>query len=417
MLVTLLKQSTIAVTVVSLLCIAAWGQEKQESPWKDRAEYDLYNSIVQEQDPNKKIQLLDSYNEKYPGSKFKLQIQLMYTLTYQQLKDADKMYESAQKVLEMDPNNVQGLFFITSLTTTMGKTDAQFLSNGEQAAKKLISVLNGMEKPESMDQAAWTKQKNVMITLAHRALGMIAMNRKNNAEAEKQFREVLNLEPQNGQISYWLGSVILGQRDPSKQPEAFWHFARAANLSGDGAMPAAERAKVSDYLKGIYTKFHGDESGLDEIIAQAVKNPFPPSGFKVKSKEQIAVEKEEELRRTNPKLYMWRNVKKELTAPGGSSYFANQVKNTDMPSMTGYLISQSPAQRPDTLVLGIEGRSTPEVTLKLDQAYRYPAGRGTRITFKCIPQTFSQQPFNIGFECQQDSIQGWPPPPSRQTTR
>jgi tetratricopeptide (TPR) repeat protein len=414
-LITLIKKLTIAVTVVALLGTAAWGQEPQASPWKDRAEYDLYTSMEKEADPAKKIQLLDTYMQKYPASKFKLQAQLHYTMACQELKDADKMYASAQKVLELDPNNMRGLIWITSLTMSMGKTDATFMSNGEKASRKLLSLLAAMQKPANMSDAAFKEQKEGMQVLAHRALGTVAMNRKNNAEAEKEFRTVLGLQPGNGQISYWLGSVILGQRDAAKQSEAFWHFARAANYSGENAMPTAERAKVKDYLNGIYTKFHGSEEGMPEIVTAALKNPFPPAGFTVKSKEVIDAEEDQKFAAENPMLYMWTNLKKSLAADSG--YFASTVKNSNMPQMRGYLISQSPETRPDTLVLGIEGRSTREVTLKLTQAYRYPAGRGTPLTFKCVPQRFTAQPFNMGFDCDSEQVKGWPPPPSRKTTR
>ncbi len=417
MLVKQLSRLTIGVTLLLLLFSAAIGQEQQQkSPWKDRAEYDLFQSILNEKDPNKKVQLLDTYKEKYPDTNFELQVRLLYLATYQQLNDAEKTYEAARNVLELDPKNVQGHYFITSMTMGRG-TGASNLATGEKSAEALLSILAGMSKPEKMSADAWEKQKKDLTLLAHRTLGWIAMNRKNNLEAEKHFTEVLEIEPRDGQVSYWLGTVILAQRDPNKQSAAFFHFARAANLTGEGAMDDQARQKVGEYLTKIYTTYHGDESGMDEMVQVALQQPFPPSDFKVKSAAVIAAEKEEQLRRENPQLYMWRNVKKELTGPGGTEYFNSQVRNTAMPSMRGYLVAQSPQQRPDTLVLGIESRNAREVTLKLNEAFRYPARAGTTIRFECVPRSFTQNPFNIHFECDKEKISGWPPPPSRQTTR
>lgn len=401
----------------ALLGMAVWGQQQEQSPWKDRAEYDLYNSMASEADPSKKLQLIDSYMQKYPESKFKLAVYLMYTLTYQQLKQPEKMYESAQKVLELDPKNIQGLYFITSLTTTMGKTDAPFLANGEKAAKALIEQISAAKKPEKMTDADWAKQRDGLLILGHQTLGWIAMNRKENAEAEQRFREVLKLQPRNAQVSYWLGTVIIAQRDPTKQAEAFYHFARAASLTGEGEMRPEGRQQVESYFRKIYTSFHGDESGLPEIMELAQKSPFPPAGFEVKSEAQIQAEKENELRAKDPKLYMWLNVKKQLSGPNGAAYFDSSVRNTAMPAMRGYLVAQSPEDRPDTLVLGVEDRSAREVTLKLAEAFRYPAPRGTVLNFECVPQRFSQDPFNVGFDCAPDKVSGWPPPPSRRPAR
>ena len=80
MLLKIVKNLAFSVAAVSLLSFAAWGQEaaQEKSPWKDRAEYDLFTSITKEADPSKKVQLLDSYMEKYPESNFKLQVHLMY---------------------------------------------------------------------------------------------------------------------------------------------------------------------------------------------------------------------------------------------------------------------------------------------------------------------------------------------------
>ncbi len=419
----LVKQFFRLTTAAALLLLVgslAWGQEQgqQASPWKDRAEYDLFNSIAQEQDPSKAVQLLDSYVEKYPETTFELQRRLMYALNYQKLGDNDKTYQAAQKILELDPKNLQGNVLITNLTMTMGVTDSEHLANGEKSAKTLIDILSGMQKPANVSDAQWEQQKKALLLMSHKTLGWIAMNRKDNVEAEKEFKEVLGIEPRDGQVSYWLGTVILAQRNTEKQTAAFFNFARAANLTGEGAMEEAARQKVSEYLNKIYTSFHGDDSGLDEIVKLALANPLPPANLPaVKSKQVIEAEREDQLRRDNPKLYLWQNVKAQLTGPGGEEYFNNTVRNSAMPELRGYLIAQSPENRPDTLVLGIEGRSTREVTLKLNEAFRYSARAGTVINFQCVPRTFSQSPFNVGFECDQSKISGWPPPPARQTTR
>ena len=59
-------------------------------------------------------------------------------------------------------------------------------------------------------------------------LGWITMTRKENPAAEKNFIEGLKVNPNNGQVSYWLGSVILAQRNPDTYPIGLFHIARAA---------------------------------------------------------------------------------------------------------------------------------------------------------------------------------------------
>ena len=51
---------------------AAAGQSQAggQKNWKDRAEYDLYNSIAHETDPKKRLDLLNTWTEKYPKTDF-----------------------------------------------------------------------------------------------------------------------------------------------------------------------------------------------------------------------------------------------------------------------------------------------------------------------------------------------------------
>lgn len=397
----------------SLLGMLPPGQAQQKQ-WKDRAEYDLFEAARKEPDPKKKLDALNTWKQKYPATDYEEERLLMFTQTYQQLGDAPNMYESALALLQKNPNNIQGLYFITTLTTSMADTAPAKLANGEKYAKALLEAVGTLKKPDNMAQEAWNKELDALRVVAHLTLGWVAMQRKNYPAAEDEFRQVLKMNPNNGQASYWLATVIIAQRNPDKQSEAFFHFARAGHYTGEGAMPEAGRKQVAEYLNKIYVSFHGDDSGLAELIAMAQKSPFPPPGLKIKSKEEIAFEKEEELKKKDPELALWLNLKKLLTAPDGEQYFASSMRNTKVTGLRGYLVSATPPDRPNTLVLALSERGgRGEVTLVLDQPFRYSAPRGTALRFEGVAKSFSKEPFMLTFEAEQASIQGWPPPPAR----
>jgi tetratricopeptide (TPR) repeat protein len=397
----------------SLLGVTPPGQAQQKQ-WKDRAEYDLFEAARKEQDPKKKLDALNTWKQKYPATDYEEERLLMFTQTYQQLGDAANMYDSALALLQKNPNNIQGLYFITTLTTSMADTSPAKLANGEKYAKALLDAVGTLKKPENMAEEAWNKELDALRVVAHMTLGWVAMQRKNYAAAEEQFRQVLKMNPHNGQASYWLATVIIAQRDPDKQSEAFFHFARAGHYTGEGAMPEAARKQVADYLNKVYVSFHGDDSGLADLIAMAQKSAFPPPGLKIKSKEEIAFEKEEELKKKDPELALWLNLKKLLTAPDGEQYFANSMRNTKVTGLRGYLVSATPPDRPNTLVLALSERGgRGEVTIILDQPFRYSAPRGTPLRFEGVAKSFTKEPFMLTFEAEQESIQGWPPPPAR----
>jgi hypothetical protein len=379
-----------------LLGAAAWGQDQQQkSPWKDRAEYDLFTSIAKEADPTKKLQILNSYKEKYPETQFKEQLLTFYVHTYRALKQDENVYSTALDLLKLNPKNMDGLYSITTLTLALADTSPDRLANGEKYAAALLDNLKAMQKPASLAQADWDKQRTALEGTAHTALGWVAMNRKSNA------------------------AVILAQRDPAKQSEAFFHFARAANYTGEGAMAPAGRKQVGEYFNKIYTSYHGDdESGMAELVAMAQKSAFPPAGLKIKSEEQVKYEKAEKLKKENPTLALWLNIKEQLIGAGGSKYFSSSMRGTRVAGLRGYLISGSPAERPRTLVLAMSGRGgSREVTLVLNAPFRYSAPRGTALRFEGMPTSFSKQPFMVTFEVLRDNVRGWPPPPRRRTTK
>ena len=56
------------------------------------------------------------------------------------------------------------------------------------------------------------------------------MMRKNAPDAEKNFIKSLELNPAQGDVSYWLGQTIMGERKVERYPEGVFHIARAATL-------------------------------------------------------------------------------------------------------------------------------------------------------------------------------------------
>lgn len=101
---------------------------------------------------------------------------------------------------------------------------------------------------------------------------------------------------------------------------------------------------------------------------------------------------------------MWRSIKKQLTAQNGNEYFLNILQNADMPMLIGTLLSATPYEQPNTLIVSLSDGSTPEATLRFtDEGGRYshlngPLVRGSQIRFEGIPVAFIQEPFMLTFE-------------------
>src|SRR5579862_5625131 len=93
-----------------VLAAAAMAQQPKV---KDQGEYDLYNSVLQTQnDPNKQLQLLNTWKEKYPDSGFKLVRADLFARDYLALNQPAQAVKAAQEALSIDPKDATALIDI-----------------------------------------------------------------------------------------------------------------------------------------------------------------------------------------------------------------------------------------------------------------------------------------------------------------
>ncbi|HXI40705.1 MAG TPA: hypothetical protein VNH83_12030, partial [Bryobacteraceae bacterium] len=225
------------------------------------------------------------------------------------------------------------------------------------------------------------------------------------------------LTPNNAQVSYWLGTAIVQEKKPEKQPAALFHFARAASLdqSQGGFNPQAKQS-IETYFVNAFNRFHGqDAAELSKLRELAKASPFPPDGFTIKDINEVKAANEEKFRKENPALALWMTLKGALTAPDGQQYFDTSMKGTEVPggaggvqTFKGKLISMKPAVRPKELVLSIGDGTTPDATLVLDAALPGKAEPGVEIEFAGVPSSFTKEPFNVTFDVEKKKIVGWP---------
>jgi tetratricopeptide (TPR) repeat protein len=399
-------------------------QAQQAAPnWKDRAEYDLVQASDKETNPTKKLELLNTWKEKYPSTELKLKRFDDFWKTYQALNQPMKMYELAKEFLAGDPSNVLALYRICLIAPLLPKPTAEDLATLDKAAKGLVASVETTyapdKKPQAMTEAAWKQERVGVEAVAYRTEGWVASKKQENDRAEAAFRKTLELNPNDAEVAYWLGTLIIAEKKPEKSSEAIFFIARAATYDGPGALVPQMRATVNTYLENkLYTGFHGSKDGLDDLRKLAKAQALPPAGFKVKSAGELAVEKEEEFKKSNPMLALWRNIKTELTGAGGQAYWDNMkgalIPGDAVPGVTklkGKLVSQKPAKAPKELVLALSDATTPEVTLVLDEPMRAAAEPGTEISFEGVAANFTKEPFMVTFDVEKAKVTGWPAPP------
>jgi tetratricopeptide (TPR) repeat protein len=388
-----------------------YGQAPQKN-WKDQAEYDIYQKIVGSQSPDEQLQLLKQWEEKYPGSDFKLERAQTYLVVYNKKNDGAGVYQSSKNLLTIDPKSFQALYFLTLLTVSLNKNDADGLETGAKSANALIGLLDGMytadKKPANISEADWKKQRTDIEIAAYKTIGWVEQQKKDYVKAEEAFKKGLDIGPGYSELSYLLGTVIVLQKKPERQAEAMWHFARAGNLDGPSALDAARRAQVAAYFKRVFTAFAGDDpKEMQSIIDQAKAAVYPPPGFKIKSKEEKMLENEEKFKSENPMLYMFMQVKGKLTAADGEGYWG-ELKDSELPEMKGKLVSHKPETNPKELIVAISTADQPEVTLVLEAPLRGKAEPGIEISFVGVAKEYTKDPFSLKVEVENEKLKGWP---------
>jgi hypothetical protein len=384
-----------------------------EKKVKDQAEYDLFNAIVKEGDNSKKLGLLEQWKEKYPDSDFKQERMEFYLRSYAGLGQYPKVIAAAREILNSQPRHIESLYWVNFLTPGLNAKEpsAEVLGFADQSASALLSV----DMPPNTKPEEWAKAKNDLDALAHRTMGWAAMQRSENAAAQQAFRKSLEIKPGQGEVSYWLGTVLRGERTTEAQSAALFYFARAAVLEArEGGLPDAQRKEIDAYLTRAYNSYHGqDNAGLGELKILARRSAVPPAEFKIKSATEIAIEKEEEFKKSNPPLALWMSLKKELTGDNGEQFFASSMKDAHVPGgaeniqkFKGTLIEARPAARPKELILGLADPTAPEVTLKLDSPINGTPETGSELEFEGVPVAFAKDPFMVTFDVEKEKIVG-----------
>lgn len=408
MLVSLRRGLMMIAAAAASLAACAQAQQPaagQEKKWQN-GEYDLYQSITKETQPAKKLELLDSWKQKFPSSDYTDVRQGVYLQTYSQV--------------------------LTSAYSTQNPDQLAFAS---KVATDVLANLDSLfaNKPANVSDADWANAKKSVQLLAQNIPGYVAWQQKDLPKAEVEFVKSLQQEPNQPQVSLWLWNIVAGQRKADKYSFALYEYARAANYDGPGALDPATRQKAKADFESIYTKYHGSNEGLDAVESQAKSAALPPDGFEILSKAKLALKaaedqekKDEEFRKSNPMLALWQSIKTALTGDGGAAYFDSSMKGAALPGgaqgvteFKGKLIEAKPAIRPKELVLAVADGKTPDAVLKLDAPLAGKMEPGADIGFQGVATGYTVTPFNVTFDVEKAKITGWKgaPAPARPAAR
>jgi hypothetical protein len=378
--------------------------------YKDQAEYTLYDSILKDTNPKTKLDKLQEWQAKYPSTEFTKPRQQLFVNTYVQLNQPKEAVDTAKQILADDPKDFFSLYYIMYFTRPLAGNNPtpEVLDQGEKAATAFLANID--TPPPNVTAEKWKDARTPFETLGHSTLGWIAMQRKGWDAAEGEFQKTLQLDPNNGEVEFFMGTVVASEKNPQKMPAAFFYFARAATYEGPEALAPAGRQQALSYVQRAYKNYHGSDEGFNDLLAMAKAQAAPPADYHIRTAKEIADEnkkKQDEEDAKNPQLKLWKDIKTQLTGAEGAMYFESGLKGAQVPTLKGKVIKLEPELKPKTLVLALEDGTTPDATLKFEMPLAGKVDPGTELTFEGVPESYTASPYMVVFDVAPDKLHGW----------
>ena len=254
----------LAFTAASL----AQGNTPARKVLKDPAEYSAYMNALNLADPSAKAAAMEAFIAQYPDSVMKIDALQTAMRAYQVAGEPLKVQETADRILQIDPNDLRALAIVTFIERANANTPekaAKARQNGEKGLAALAAW-----HPSEVSDADNTKLKEQMTVIFAGAAGFGALEAKDYATARSFYLRSVKIDPGNPQDVYQLGLACLEMNPLDKT--GFWYVAKAINLAkgNDAAIH-----KMTAFAKAKYNKYHGNDDGWDQIVAGAASETAP----------------------------------------------------------------------------------------------------------------------------------------------
>jgi tetratricopeptide (TPR) repeat protein len=156
-------------------------------------EVNAYKAFYKADEPAKKIQLGNSFLQKYPKSALAEPVEVGLLNVYYEKQDWTNVYATADSALALKPDDIYVL-------TTVGwaiphvyhpdDSDAdQLLDKAETYSKHAIAVIPTMTKPSYMTDAQFAAMKTQSALQAHSALGLVYFRREDYENSAKELQQ------------------------------------------------------------------------------------------------------------------------------------------------------------------------------------------------------------------------------------
>jgi tetratricopeptide (TPR) repeat protein len=181
----------------------------------------------------------DDFAAKYPDSELKAFLYSKAMHEYQNENSPTKMLSVGEKVLQLDPDNSVALVLTATVLAdnlSDGDTDrqAKIARVRKNASHALDTVDSGFVPPANATPEQVTAYKSTLQSMAHSALGIVALKTADDVAAEKELKLSADLNQSQPDPYIWY-HLALAQDHQKKYSEALASINRALQVLGANA--------------------------------------------------------------------------------------------------------------------------------------------------------------------------------------
>lgn len=239
---------------------AAMAASMAGKPHIPAEEYQEFQNIRNELDPDRKIQMVNAFATKYPSSSVLTFVYFLAQGAALQKGDVQSVMDFGQKALKLKPDNLNALMLMADiLPQPQAMRDAmdpdKQLDQAEADAQKAIELINAQQKqPSESEEDFQTRKANYLETM-HSSLGLIhfqramislaGVDKSELAKAENEYNQAVTItKDPDAQDFFRLGEVYAHE---NKIPEAIDAFNQCAKLSASNPnLQALAQQKIQE---------------------------------------------------------------------------------------------------------------------------------------------------------------------------
>jgi hypothetical protein len=155
-----------------------------------------------------------------------------------------------------------------------------------------LQAIQTASKPDGYTDAQWDAMKSSFRVIYLGSVGHAALQAKDYATAQQSLKEAVAVQPNDLATIFQLALAYLSPKPPVVDG-LFW-VARAVAIS------PTPNPQLLAYAKNQYTRYHGADTGFDELLATAKTSPVIPAGFTVAPAPSAADQAADMLKKSAP---------------------------------------------------------------------------------------------------------------------